>query len=41
MRASLKEVTLVRMGPGRSAADVDRAAVEEPLQIRLHDVPLR
>src|SRR5712692_1291829 len=39
MSDAQRPVTIVRVRGRARAADVDRAAVEEPLEIRLHDRP--
>src|SRR5947207_7968238 len=39
MSDAQRQVTVVRVRRGARAANEDRAAVEEPLEIRLHDRP--
>jgi len=39
MRAPFQTVAITRMRDGRRAPDVDRAATEEPLEVRLHARP--
>lgn len=39
MAEALKEVAIVRVRNGRRSADADRAAAEEPLEVRLHGRP--
>src|ERR1700730_6678555 len=39
MSDAQRQVTVVRVRGGSRAANEDRAAVEEPLEIRLHDRP--
>jgi FdhD protein len=39
VNAALKNVQVVRMRPGQRADDSDRAASEEPLEVRLHGKP--
>jgi len=36
---ALKEIEIVRVHGGRQSLDVDRAAAEEPLEVRLHGRP--
>src|SRR4051794_19374881 len=39
MFEALRSVDVVRVRAGAHASDLDRAAVEEPLEVRLHDQP--
>jgi FdhD protein len=39
MASALKDIEVVRVRSGRRAAEADRAAVEEPLEVRLHGRP--